>query len=178
MVGPFYIENRAALVSWSKKRNPARSGVEYEAIRLGYHLSTSSEAVSFCCAAATGAGLTSTGSTALTASTTGLPFSSSGSKPSSPSFSWHQLSLHMIHGLGKGFDEFIEVFFVQENLMPVVPIIIEPLATLRNGQVVIIPTGCAHVKKISPSLTGTDALAVHAVHSLVVVVVPHSSCFG
>ena len=86
----------------------------------------------------------------------------------------HQIGFHMIHRFGQRFDELVEVFLVKENLVPVIPIVIKTLATLRYGQVVVVATGCPHIEEISPSLTCTYTLAVHALHSFVVVFVRHS----
>ena len=86
----------------------------------------------------------------------------------------HQIGFHMIHRFGKRLDELVEIFLVKENLVPVIPIIVKTLATLRNGQVVVVATGCPHIEEIGPSLTCTYTLAVYTFHSFVVVFVRHS----
>jgi hypothetical protein len=64
---------------------------------------------------------------------------------------WHQLCLHMIHRIVQRVYEFVEVFFVEENLVLFVrkSIILEPLFTFGDRQIIIIRTGCFDVKKVS-----------------------------
>ena len=64
---------------------------------------------------------------------------------------WHQLRLHMIHRIVQRVYEFVKVFFVEENLVLFVrkSIILEPLFTFGDRQIIIIRTGCFDVKKVS-----------------------------
>jgi len=88
---------------------------------------------------------------------------------------WHQVCLHIINSLTQSFQELVEVFLVQEDLVPVVSIVVKTLAAFGNGQEIIITTGCPYIKKIGPSFTSPDPLAVNTVHFFVVVLVRHSS---
>src|SRR5688572_7778286 len=86
----------------------------------------------------------------------------------------HQVSFYIIHRFSKRLDEFIEVFFIQEYLMPVIAIIIKPFPALSDGKIVVVTTGSPDVKKIGPSFPSPDPLAVNTFHFLFVVVVRHS----
>jgi len=84
----------------------------------------------------------------------------------------HQLCLDVVYGLAQSFGEFIEVFFVDEDFMAVIAIVVKPLPTLGGGQEEIIISPCGpYVKKIGPAFPSSDALAVYAVVSLVVRIV-------
>ena len=61
--------------------------------------------------------------------------------------------------------------------MPVVSIIVESLSAFSDGKVVIIAPGGSYIKKIGPSFSCPDSLAVHTVHFLFVVVVRHNLKF-
>src|SRR6478735_5159898 len=83
----------------------------------------------------------------------------------------------MINRLRQRFDKLVEVFFVQENFVTVVTVIIKTFTAFRDRQVIIITTCSSYIKKVSPTLTSPDPLAVNAFHFLVVVVVRHSRKF-
>ncbi len=61
--------------------------------------------------------------------------------------------------------------------MPVVSIIVETLSAFSDGKVVIIAPRGSYIKKIGPSFSCPDSLAVHTVHFLFVVVVRHNLKF-
>ena len=67
----------------------------------------------------------------------------------------HELSFHIINGFSKGFEEFVEVFFVEEDLVAVVAAIHAFLA-LGDRQVVIVLTGGAHIGRLGGPLLLTD----------------------
>jgi hypothetical protein len=90
----------------------------------------------------------------------------------------HQISLHIIYGLSKCLEKFIEGFFVKEYFMLFRPILIETFTAFRNREVVIIATGCSNVKEVSPSFSSSDTLALNDFHSFVVVFVRHSCKFS
>lgn len=89
----------------------------------------------------------------------------------------HQFCFNIINRLIQCFDEFVEVFFVQENFVTVIAVIIKPFATFSDGQVIVIPSGSSYIKKVRSSLSSTDALAVNALHLFVVVLVRHLFSF-
>jgi hypothetical protein len=65
---------------------------------------------------------------------------------------WHQLCFHVVYCVRKCIDELVKIFFVEENLVLFVrkSIILEPLFTFGDRQIIIIRTGCLDVKKVSP----------------------------
>jgi hypothetical protein len=71
-------------------------------------------------------------------------------------------------------ESFVEIFFIKEDFVPVVPVFVEFFAAFRNGNVVVISMGCPHIKEVSSSFPGTDAFAINAFHTFVVVFVRHS----
>jgi hypothetical protein len=85
----------------------------------------------------------------------------------------HQFCFYIIHCFAEAFDEFIEIFFVEEDLMPVVSIRIKALAAFCDGEVIIIATGFPYIKKVSPAFPCPDAFALNAFHFFVVVFVRH-----
>jgi hypothetical protein len=87
----------------------------------------------------------------------------------------HQFSFYIVNCFIQTLQELVEIFLVQKNLVPVVAIFIEALTAFCNGQEIIIATGRPYIEEIGPSFTGFDALAVHAVHLLVGMLVRHSS---
>src|SRR5688500_9465611 len=89
----------------------------------------------------------------------------------------HQFCFYIIHRFTQGLDEFIKVFFVKENFMPIIPVIIKPFAAFGYSQVIIIASGCSYIKKIGSSFTSTNSLAVNALHFIVIILVSHSFKF-
>ena len=85
----------------------------------------------------------------------------------------HQVGLYIINRFAEGFDEFVEILFVEKDFVTVIPIIVKPLAALCNGQVIIIPFGSPYIKKVGPPFPGADTFAVNALHFLVIVLVRH-----
>lgn len=85
----------------------------------------------------------------------------------------HELGLNVVHGFAQSFYEFVEIFLVQEDLMPVIPIVIKAFTALCNGQEIIISPGRAYIKKIGAALTSPDAFAVDTVGFTFVVLVRH-----
>src|SRR6187399_869979 len=87
----------------------------------------------------------------------------------------HQFSLYIVNCFPKGFDKLIKIFFIKEDLMTIITVIIKSLSAFGNGQIIIITTGCSYVKKISPAFTSTNSFAVNAFHFVfVVILVRHS----
>src|SRR6187397_1123960 len=87
----------------------------------------------------------------------------------------HQLSLYIINRFAKCLYKLIKIFFIKEDLMTVIPIIIKTLTAFGDRQVIIITTGCSHIKEISPAFTSTNSFAVNAFHFVfVVILVRHS----
>ena len=70
-------------------------------------------------------------------------------------------------------EEFVEVFFVKEDFVPVITVFIELFPAFSDCDVIIISAGSSYIKKISSTLTGSDAFAINALHSFVVVFVRH-----
>lgn len=90
---------------------------------------------------------------------------------------WHQVGLYIFHCLAQCFYELVKIFFVQKDLVPVVPIIIKSFTTLCNGQIVIVPFGGTHIKKVGSSLAGPDSFTVDTVLFSFVVLVRHKNNF-
>src|SRR6186713_1638770 len=87
----------------------------------------------------------------------------------------HQFCLYIINSFAESFDKLIKVFFIKEDLMTIIPIIIKSLTAFGNGQIIIITTGCPYVEEISPAFTSTNSFAVNAFHFVfVVILVRHS----
>src|SRR6187431_2849502 len=87
----------------------------------------------------------------------------------------HQFRLYIINRLAKCFDKLIKVFFVEEDLMTIITVIIKSLTAFGNGQVIIITTSGSYIKEISPAFTSTNSFAVNAFHFVfVVILVRHS----
>src|SRR5689334_15584632 len=86
----------------------------------------------------------------------------------------HQFSFHIINCFCQCFQELVEVFFVKEDLVPVITIFVEFLPAFRNSDVVIIATGSPHIEEIGSTFSSPDAFAVNAFHSFVGVFVRHS----
>src|SRR4030095_12410 len=82
----------------------------------------------------------------------------------------HQLCFYIINSFAESLDKLIKVFFIKKDLMTIIPVIIESLATFGDSQVIIITTGCSYVKEISPAFTSTNSFAVNAFHFVFVVI--------
>ena len=89
----------------------------------------------------------------------------------------HQLCLYIVNRLCKSFDEFVEVFFVKENFVPVIAIIVKTLTAFCDGQVIVIASCSSYIKKIRSSFSSANPFAVDTFHFLVVVLVRHSFNF-
>lgn len=61
--------------------------------------------------------------------------------------------------------------------MSVVPIIIKALTAFSDRQVIVIPFGRPYIKKIGPSFSGTESLAVDALQFSIVMLVLHVFLF-
>jgi hypothetical protein len=79
----------------------------------------------------------------------------------------------MVNCLCQSFNEFVEVFFIQENFVAIVTIIIKALTAFSNGKVIIVTSGSPYIKKIRSALAGTNPFAINALHFLVIVIVRH-----
>jgi sulfur relay (sulfurtransferase) DsrC/TusE family protein len=79
----------------------------------------------------------------------------------------------MINCFAQCLNEFVEIFFVKENLMPVVTIIIKAFAAFGNSQKIIVAPRCPYIKKIGAAFTRSDSFAINAFHFLVVIFVRH-----
>jgi hypothetical protein len=80
----------------------------------------------------------------------------------------------VLNSFVQSFEEFIEIFFVQEYFVPIVSIIIKTLSAFSDGQVIIITASGSYIEEISSSFASSDAFTVNAVHSFFVVIVRHS----
>ncbi len=89
----------------------------------------------------------------------------------------HQIGLYIVHRLGQRLQELVEIFLVQEDLVPVITILIKFLPAFRDRKIVIVTTGSPYIEEICPAFSGPDAFAVNAFHSFVVVVVRHNDLF-
>lgn len=89
----------------------------------------------------------------------------------------HELGLYIIHGFVQRLDEFVEILFVQEDLVPVVAVVIKTLAAFGDGEVIIVAPGSSYIEEIGPSFSCADALAVNAFDFVVIVLVRHSIDF-
>jgi len=69
----------------------------------------------------------------------------------------------------------VEIFFVQENFMAVVTIIIESFSAFSDGQKIIVALCGTNVKKISAPLPRFYTLAVNTILFLFIVFVSHKS---
>ena len=89
----------------------------------------------------------------------------------------HEIRLHVINRFGECFQELVEVFLVEEDLVPVIPVLIEFFTAFGNGKIVVVATCCPHIKEVRSAFASPDALAVNAFHSFFVVVVRHNNFF-
>jgi hypothetical protein len=86
----------------------------------------------------------------------------------------HQVGLYIVNRFTQRLNEFVEIFFVQEDLVPVITIVIKAFAAFSNGQEIIVTPGSPYIKKIGSSFTGPDPFTVNTFHFFVVVLVRHS----
>ncbi len=63
----------------------------------------------------------------------------------------HQVGLNIIHRFSQCLQELVEIFLVQEDLVPVIPVFIEFLPAFGYSKIIIITTGCPYIKEISPA---------------------------
>src|SRR5882724_1158140 len=89
----------------------------------------------------------------------------------------HEVCLYIVNCFSEGFQEFIKIFLVKKDLMPVIPIFVEFLTAFGNSKIVIIAAGCPNIEEISSAFASPDTLTVHALHSFVIVLVRHYSIF-
>lgn len=59
--------------------------------------------------------------------------------------------------------------------MPVIAIRIKTLSAFRYCQEKIIATGFSYIKKVRPSFTGFNALAIHTIHLFILLLVRHNN---
>lgn len=69
-----------------------------------------------------------------------------------------QFVLDVVYRFFQTFQEFIEVFFVEKYLVPLVLVAVKALFALGNDQVIIIAFGGLDIKKIGPSFPRFDLL--------------------
>jgi hypothetical protein len=66
----------------------------------------------------------------------------------------HQFILNMVYGIVQRVQKFVKIFLVKENLVffigKALIILIVPLLTFRNGEVVVIGPGRFYIKKVGP----------------------------
>ena len=72
----------------------------------------------------------------------------------------HELRFYVINRFTQCLDEFVEVFFVQKDFMPVVSIGIKFLTAFCNSEIVVISTGSSYIKEVGSSFSSADALTV------------------
>src|ERR1700722_4703553 len=89
----------------------------------------------------------------------------------------HQIGLYIVHRLGQGLQELIEIFLVEKDLVPVITVLIKFLPAFRDRKIVIVTTSSPYIEEICPEFPRPDAFAVNAFHSFVVVVVRHNELF-
>ena len=90
----------------------------------------------------------------------------------------HQLGLDIIHSLGQRLQELVEVFFVQEDLVPVVTILVKFLPAFGDSKIIVVTTCCPLIKEIRPAFAIANPFALVAFHSFVVVFVRHNDFFS
>ena len=90
----------------------------------------------------------------------------------------HKIRLHIVHRFCERFQEFVEIFLVEEDLVPIVTVFVEFLTAFGDGKVIIVATGRSYIKEIRPAFPGPDAFTINAFHSFVVVFVRHNDFFS
>ncbi len=75
----------------------------------------------------------------------------------------HQFGLHIVNGFSQSIQEFVEILLVQEDLMAVITIIVEPFFAFGNREEIIISTGGFDIEKIGPSFSSLQPLGENTV---------------
>lgn len=79
----------------------------------------------------------------------------------------HQLIFHIVNALFKTFKESVEILSVQEDFVPLNPVILKFASTFSQGNVVVISPGLPNVNKVSSPFASTYLFGKDAVISLV-----------
>src|SRR4051812_20310985 len=66
-----------------------------------------------------------------------------------------QVLFNVVHGFVQRFNKFVEVLFVQKNLVTVVSVVAELFLAFGKGNVVVVRLGCPYIKEISSPSTST-----------------------